>query len=68
MGTCFRYNLEDEGGTVGDQFMVNIEQVAANVPYMTSIGNHEDNAGNIAHYTERFRHMPSNSGFVTTSK
>ena len=30
----FAYNLEDEGGTLGDQFMANIEQVAAYVPYM----------------------------------
>ena len=30
----FAYNLQDDGGLVGDQFMVNIEQVAANIPYM----------------------------------
>ena len=29
---------EDGGGTVGDQFMANIEQVAGNVPYMVSVG------------------------------
>jgi hypothetical protein len=33
----------------------------------TSIGNHEDTAGNVAHYTERFRHMPTNSGTVATN-
>lgn len=27
--------------------MVNIEQVAANVPYMVSVGNHENSAGNL---------------------
>lgn len=32
---------------VGDQFMANIEQVAANVPYMVSVGNHENSAGNL---------------------
>ena len=63
----FAYNLQDGGGTVGDQFMVNIEQVAANIPYMVSVGNHENSAGNLAHFTERFRHMPSNSGTVSTA-
>lgn len=62
----YAYNFEDGGGTVGDQFMANIEQVAANIPYMTSIGNHENSAGSLAHYTERFRHVPSNSGTVAT--
>lgn len=33
----FAYNLEDDGGTLGDQFMANIEQVAAYVPYMVSV-------------------------------
>lgn len=47
--------------------MVNIEQVAANVPYMVSIGNHENSAGNLAHFTERFRNMPSNSGTVESA-
>jgi hypothetical protein len=36
--------------------------VAAYYPYMVSIGNHENSAGSLAHYTERFRNMPSNSG------
>jgi hypothetical protein len=54
-------NFDTNGGLVGDQFMMNIEQVAARVPYMVSHGNHEDSAPNLAHYIERFRAMPSNA-------
>jgi hypothetical protein len=36
----FAYDLDSGGGTVGDQFMQNIEQIAAYVPYMVSVGNH----------------------------
>lgn len=57
-----RYNLGDEQGTIGDQFFRNIEQVAAYVPYMVSIGNHEDGEPHLSHYTERFRNQPANSG------
>ena len=35
-------NMGDDDGRVGDQFFRNVEQVAAYVPYMVSIGNHED--------------------------
>ena len=34
----FGYNFDSDGGRVGDQFMRNIEQVAARVPYMVSHG------------------------------
>eukprot|EP01063_Lacrimia_lanifica_P022139 TRINITY_DN29823_c0_g1_i1.p1 TRINITY_DN29823_c0_g1~~TRINITY_DN29823_c0_g1_i1.p1 ORF type:complete len:556 (+),score=164.37 TRINITY_DN29823_c0_g1_i1:45-1712(+) len=57
----FGYNLNDDFGKVGDQFMHNIEQVAARVPYMVCHGNHEDSPGALAHYIERFRHMPTNA-------
>eukprot|EP01060_Flectonema_neradi_P029795 TRINITY_DN41_c0_g2_i1.p1 TRINITY_DN41_c0_g2~~TRINITY_DN41_c0_g2_i1.p1 ORF type:complete len:530 (+),score=144.80 TRINITY_DN41_c0_g2_i1:44-1633(+) len=57
----FAYNLEDNNGTVGDQFFNNIEQVAARVPYMISHGNHENKPGNLAHFIERFRGQPSNA-------
>ena len=30
----FAYDLDSDGGKVGDQFMVNIEQIAAYTPYM----------------------------------
>lgn len=56
----FAYDFDGNGGLRGDQFMRNIEQVAAHVPYMVSHGNHEDSDANLAHYIERFRSMPSN--------
>eukprot|EP00946_MAST-07B_sp_MAST-7B-sp1_P003010 g3010.t1 len=60
----YGYNLDSDGGIVGDQFMRNIEQVAAFVPYMAALGNHEDGDTAMAHYLERFRQMPSTSGSV----
>ena len=63
----FAYDFEQGyHGEVGHQFMRNIEQVAAYVPYMVSIGNHEDAPLNLAHYTERFRNMPTKTGSVLT--
>ncbi|KAJ2944066.1 hypothetical protein O0L34_g8405 [Tuta absoluta] len=49
----FAYNFHDENGTRGDKFMRMIEPVAANVPYMTTPGNHEDRY-NFSHYKNRF--------------
>lgn len=37
----YSYNLEYNCSTVGDQFMRDIEPVAANVPYVFGVGNHE---------------------------
>ena len=34
----FAYDFDSDGGAVGHQFMRNIEQVAAYVPYMVSHG------------------------------
>jgi hypothetical protein len=62
----FAYNMDSGGGTVGDQFFRNIEQIAAYVPYMVSVGNHENGASALAHYTESFRLMPSNTGTIST--
>ncbi|XP_022082974.1 acid phosphatase type 7-like [Acanthaster planci] len=53
----FAYNFDDNDGKVGDEFMRQIESVAAYVPYMTTVGNHE-NAYNFSHYKNRFT-MPS---------
>lgn len=44
--------------------MRNIQQLAAYVPYMVSIGNHEDSEGALAHFSHRFRHMPTTTGVV----
>ena len=57
----FAYDLSSNNGTTGDNFMRNIEQIAASNNYMVSHGNHEDSAANLAHYIERFRNMPSNA-------
>ena len=35
---------------------------------MVSVGNHENSAGSLAHFTERFRLMPSNSPYTTATK
>lgn len=62
----FAYNFDSDSGKTGDQFMNNIEQVAARLPYMISHGNHEDSPANLAHFTERWRNMPSNTTPYTT--
>ena len=38
----FAYNMDTENGRVGDAFMNQIQSVAAYLPYMTSVGNHEE--------------------------
>eukprot|EP00039_Didymoeca_costata_P028515 m.21302 g.21302 ORF g.21302 m.21302 type:complete len:548 (+) comp7102_c0_seq1:140-1783(+) len=57
----YAYNFDTDGGNYGDQFMRNIEQIAAQVPYMTVPGNHENSVTNQAHYVERFRNQPTNA-------
>ncbi|KAL1138630.1 hypothetical protein AAG570_008693 [Ranatra chinensis] len=47
------YDMRDENGQVGDQFMRQIAPVAGYVPYMVCPGNHEE-AFNFSHYRERF--------------
>ena len=49
----FAYDLHRLNGTVGDQWMRQIESIAAYVPYMTAPGNHEW-AYHFAHYRARF--------------
>ena len=61
----FAYNLADTNGVTGDNFFKNIEQVASAVPYMVNQGNHEDWEGNLEHYVERFRNMPTNADPAT---
>ena len=64
----FAYNMGDDNGRVGDQFFRNVEQIAAYVPYMVSIGNHEDGEPHLSHYSESFRLMPANSGKEVKTK
>ena len=47
------YNLDDEDGARGDNFMNQIQPFAGKVPYMTCPGNHEL-ADNFTHYTNRY--------------
>jgi len=49
------YDLEFDGGENGDAFMNQIQDIAANIPYMTCVGNHEPGEANdFAHYRYRF--------------
>ncbi|KAL1423490.1 hypothetical protein MTO96_000021 [Rhipicephalus appendiculatus] len=58
----FAYNMDSDNARVGDEFMRQIEPVAAYVPYMTCVGNHE-NAYNFSNYVNRFS-MVDRSGRV----
>lgn len=37
----FAYNMEDDSGKIGDEFMNSVQPYAARYPYMGSPGNHE---------------------------
>ncbi|BFZ07401.1 hypothetical protein BsWGS_10440 [Bradybaena similaris] len=56
----FAYDLHDLQGQVGDEFMRQIQTLAARLPYMTCPGNHEE-AYNFSHYRHRFN-MPGDEG------
>lgn len=45
----FGYDMYEEDGQLGDRFMRQIEPIAAYVPYMTTVGNHEEKY-NFSHY------------------
>lgn len=49
----FAYDLQTDGGLNGDAFMNRIQDMAAWIPYMTCVGNHEI-AFNFSHYRYRF--------------
>ncbi|XP_014275560.1 acid phosphatase type 7 [Halyomorpha halys] len=53
------YDMDTDNGKFGDEFMRQIEPIAAHVPYMVCPGNHEE-AYNFSHYRERFT-MPGDS-------
>ncbi|XP_014669644.1 PREDICTED: iron/zinc purple acid phosphatase-like protein [Priapulus caudatus] len=53
----FAYNMDDDNGRVGDEFLRQMEQVAAYVPYMITPGNH-DSIYNFTHVRNRFT-MPN---------
>ncbi|KAL3284956.1 hypothetical protein HHI36_019085 [Cryptolaemus montrouzieri] len=49
----FAYDMDSENAEIGDEFMRQIESIAAYVPYMTCPGNHEEKY-NFSNYRERF--------------
>ncbi|XP_019768604.2 acid phosphatase type 7 [Dendroctonus ponderosae] len=49
----FAYDMDSDNGYVGDEFMRQIEPIAAYLPYMTCPGNHEE-AYNFSNYKARF--------------
>ncbi|KAL5022477.1 hypothetical protein ScPMuIL_001632 [Solemya velum] len=53
----FAYDMNTDNARVGDEFMEQIEPIAATLPYMTCPGNHEQ-AYNFSHYKNRFA-MPT---------
>ncbi|XP_017963627.1 acid phosphatase type 7 isoform X5 [Drosophila navojoa] len=52
----FAYDMCNENGEVGDEFMRQVETIAAYVPYMVCAGNHEEKY-NFSNYRARFN-MP----------
>ncbi|XP_077557944.1 acid phosphatase type 7-like [Haemaphysalis longicornis] len=52
----FAYDMHSKDGKVGDIFMRQIETIAAYVPYMTAVGNHEEKY-NFSNYNSRFTMM-----------
>ncbi|KAL0280763.1 UNVERIFIED_CONTAM: hypothetical protein PYX00_001966 [Menopon gallinae] len=57
----FAYDMDTDEGRVGDEFMRQIESIAAYVPYMTVPGNHEEKY-NFSHYRARFTMPGDNEG------
>ncbi|KAL2099372.1 hypothetical protein ACEWY4_005852 [Coilia grayii] len=55
----FAYDMDEDNARIGDQFMRQVESIAAYVPYMTCPGNHE-NTYNFSNYRNRFS-MPGNT-------
>lgn len=56
----FAYNMDSDNARVGDEFMRQVEPIAAYVPYMTCVGNHEYSY-NFSNYKARFT-MPGGDG------
>uniref|UniRef100_A0A8C7XRB4 Purple acid phosphatase n=1 Tax=Oryzias sinensis TaxID=183150 RepID=A0A8C7XRB4_9TELE len=49
----FAYDMHEDNARIGDEFMRQIQSIAAYVPYMTCPGNHES-AYNFSNYRNRF--------------
>ncbi|KAF0696329.1 Aste57867_12888 [Aphanomyces stellatus] len=59
----YAYDLHTSGGAVGDVFLNEMEPIAASVPFMVAMGNHEVKKA-FSHYTHRFQLMPANAGAI----
>lgn len=55
----FAYDMDTDNARVGDEFMRQIESIAAYLPYMTVAGNHEERY-NFSNYRSRFT-MPGDT-------
>uniref|UniRef100_A0A8C9TZE8 Purple acid phosphatase n=1 Tax=Scleropages formosus TaxID=113540 RepID=A0A8C9TZE8_SCLFO len=55
----FAYDMDEDNARIGDEFMRQVESIAAYVPYMTCPGNHE-NSYNFSNYRYRFS-MPGDT-------
>jgi len=49
----FAYDMDTDNARIGDAFMNQLQEIAAYVPYMTAVGNHEQ-AYNFSNYKNRF--------------
>lgn len=58
----FAYNLNTDNGRRGDDFFSDIEGIAAYIPYMTAVGNHE-RYQNYTHYRNLFDMPGDTDGF-----
>lgn len=61
----FAYDMNTDNARIGDEFMRQIEPIAAYLPYMTCPGNHEEKY-NFSNYRERFS-MPGGSDQIMYS-
>ena len=62
----FAYEIEDNGGRVGDEFFQEMSKTTKKVPYLITPGNHESYAeGNLFNY--RFRMPNTIDGHMTTA-
>jgi len=59
----FAYDMDTNNARYGDQFMRQIEPIAAYVPYMTAVGNHEM-AYNFSNYVNRFTMPGKGAGLM----
>ncbi|RWS28741.1 Iron/zinc purple acid phosphatase-like protein, partial [Leptotrombidium deliense] len=57
----FAYDMDTDNARIGDEFMRQIEPVAAYVPYQTAVGNHE-NAYNFSNYVNRLSMVNGETG------